>query len=95
MRPKNGVKKRFGILKKIPHTKDVTKNIILQLGHPVLVYVRFPSDLDHEYFYARWTGTKWVDREIVNSGKWFADTPPGKTEPGNLINIPKCKRPND
>ena len=40
-------------------------NLNFQSSFPVLVYVRFPSDTDHRYFYAKWTGTEWIDREIV------------------------------
>jgi len=35
-----------------------------QSGHPVIVYVRFPNDLDHIYHYARWNGNKWIDKVI-------------------------------
>lgn len=48
--------------------------------HPVLVYASFPTDSDHRYNYAYWNGTEWVNKEIVKAGKWFPQTPSGKTE---------------
>jgi hypothetical protein len=38
-------------------------------GHPVIVYATFPTDSDHRYRYARWDGTRWVDRELVRAGR--------------------------
>jgi hypothetical protein len=37
-------------------------------GHPVIVYATFPTDSDHRYRYARWDGTRWIDRELVRAG---------------------------
>ncbi|HVK23173.1 MAG TPA: BNR-4 repeat-containing protein [Actinokineospora sp.] len=37
-------------------------------GKPVLVYANFPTNSDHRYRYARWTGTSWFDTEIVAAG---------------------------
>ncbi len=50
-------------------------------GHPVLVYARFPDDSNHCYYYASWNGTGWDNRFMINSGRWFPQTPPGKHEP--------------
>jgi hypothetical protein len=50
-------------------------------GRPVIAYVRFPSDTDHRYHYARWDGQAWRDTEIVAAGRWFPRTPAGQTEP--------------
>ncbi|MDR1808945.1 MAG: BNR-4 repeat-containing protein [Prevotella sp.] len=50
-------------------------------GRPVLVYASFPDDNNHHYHYARWTGTAWENHFMVNSGKWFPQTPAGTTEP--------------
>ncbi len=49
-------------------------------GRPVIVYVRFPDDTDHCYYYARWDGTRWRDHEIARGGGWFPQTPAGETE---------------
>ncbi len=49
-------------------------------GRPVIVYVRFPSDTDHRYHYARWDGSRWRDYEIAQGGGWFPQTPAGETE---------------
>jgi PKD repeat protein len=37
-------------------------------GRPVLVFAGFPSEDDHRYFYARWTGTAWDVHEMVAAG---------------------------
>ena len=49
-------------------------------GNPVIVYVRFPTDEDHRYHYARWDGSRWRDYELVSAGRWFPQTPPGEQE---------------
>jgi hypothetical protein len=47
-----------------------------------MVYSSFPSasNTDHRYNYARWNGSTWVKTELTKSGKWFPQTPAGKTE---------------
>lgn len=47
---------------------------------PVLVYTRLPSETDHRYHYARWTGSEWFDTELCPAGKWFPQTPTGQGE---------------
>lgn len=47
---------------------------------PVVVYTRHPSETDHHYHYARWTGREWLDTELCPAGKWFPQTPSGKSE---------------
>ena len=37
-------------------------------GHPILVYASFPSQGEHHYNYARWTGTRWVRYHFLDSG---------------------------
>jgi hypothetical protein len=37
-------------------------------GRPTVVYATFPSDTDHRYRYARWTGTGWFDRQLTIAG---------------------------
>lgn len=51
------------------------------LSNPVIAFTSFPTDTDHRYHYARWTGTKWHLQELTNGGRWFPQTPEGKTEP--------------
>lgn len=41
--------------------------------NPVLVYAKFPDNLNHIYCYARWNGSKWVTSDLINTGKWFPD----------------------
>ncbi|MBD0831549.1 BNR-4 repeat-containing protein [Aestuariibaculum sediminum] len=48
---------------------------------PVILYAAFPDDYNHHYYYATWDGTQWNNRHIVNSGRWFPQTPSGQTEP--------------
>ena len=47
---------------------------------PVIGYTRHPSETDHRYHYARWTGTEWLDTELCAAGGWFPQTPPGQAE---------------
>jgi hypothetical protein len=49
-------------------------------GYPIIAYTRFPSEKDHRYHYARWSGSNWLDNEIKPSGPWFPQTPEGKKE---------------
>jgi hypothetical protein len=50
-------------------------------GAPVLVHSVLPTDSDHRYYYARWNGKAWMDGLLTKAGKWFPQTPSGKTEP--------------
>ena len=49
-------------------------------GRPVVAYVKFPDDNHHIYCYARWTGKRWESETLIDSGKWFPETPEGKVE---------------
>ena len=49
-------------------------------GYPVIAYAKFPNDTTHIYCYARWDGKKWLNYELINSGKWFPKTQTGKAE---------------
>ena len=49
-------------------------------NRPVMVYASFPTDTDHRYHYARWTGTTWYKKQITDAGKWFPQTRPGASE---------------
>ena len=51
-----------------------------QTSSPVIVYSRLPSEDKHVYRYATWNGRRWVDRHIVDAGKWFPQTPEGQRE---------------
>jgi hypothetical protein len=37
-------------------------------GRPVIVYATFPSNRHHEYWYADWTGTRWVSHLLAIGG---------------------------
>ena len=45
-------------------------------GQPVIVYATFPSERHHEYWYADWTGTRWVSH-FLTSGR-------GTISPGGM-----------
>jgi hypothetical protein len=49
-------------------------------GRAVMVFVVAPSETDHRYYYARWTGTNWLVRQICPGGRWFPETPSGQRE---------------
>ncbi len=44
-------------------------------GRPVVVFAGFPTDDDHRYFYARWTGTAWEVHEMVAAGGSIQEDP--------------------
>jgi len=52
-----------------------------ETGYPVMVYASFPTDTDHRYHYARWNGTSWDNTQMTEAGRWFPQTPSGKSEP--------------
>jgi hypothetical protein len=43
--------------------------------NPVLVFARFPDDSNHIYTWAKWTGSEWILKDLVNSGSWFPSDP--------------------
>ena len=50
-------------------------------GRPAIAFTRLPAEDDHRYEFARWDGNTWRVAEICPAGRWFPQTPPGKTEP--------------
>jgi hypothetical protein len=46
-------------------------------GHPVIVYATFPKPSKHLYWYARWTGSRWVSHLITHGGGSIS---PGRNE---------------
>ena len=63
--------------------------------NPVILYAAFPDDLNHHYYYAGWDGTQWVTNHIVNSGRWFPQTPEGAGEPEPNYSGGMALDPND
>ncbi len=49
-------------------------------GRPAIAYTRLPSETDHRYHVVRWNGSAWDDRKVTDAGRWFPQTPAGKTE---------------
>ena len=56
---------------------DVAEN---KKGDPVIVYSRFVNDSNHVYYYCIWNNHRWNNYKLVNSGRWFPQTPGGTTE---------------
>lgn len=42
-------------------------------GYPIIAYSRYPRVKQHDYYYARYDGTKWHDHRILYSGPWFPE----------------------
>ncbi|MEL7834773.1 BNR-4 repeat-containing protein [Fodinibius sp. N2] len=51
-----------------------------QNGTPAIVYATFPNDSTHIYHYAKWDGSSWQNHKLVDSGRWFPETPEGEQE---------------
>lgn len=51
-----------------------------EAGNPSIAYARYPSEEEHIYYYTWFDGSQWFNKEVVNSGKWFPQTPDGETE---------------
>ena len=47
---------------------------------PVVLFTKSPSQLNHEYWYARFINNKWVINKICDSGEWFPKTKKNKKE---------------
>jgi hypothetical protein len=54
--------------------------VIDKKGRPVVAYTRYPTNEKHQYYYAVYETGKWTDNHIIDSGKWFPQTPDGKKE---------------
>jgi hypothetical protein len=46
--------------------------------NPVLTYTRYPTYMEHEYYYARWTGDNWKHVKVTNAGNYITNIKPGK-----------------
>jgi hypothetical protein len=49
--------------------------------HPVILFTKSPTEINHEYWYARFTRRGWSVHKICDSGRWFPRTPEGQKEP--------------
>ncbi len=47
-------------------------------NNPVVTYARYPDEQNHEYYYAKWDGSKWIDKKIINSGSYITIIKPGE-----------------
>lgn len=64
-------------------------------GNPAIAYARYPSENEHVYHYAWFDGRQWIDKEIVNSGKWFPQTPENQIEREPHYSGGLCISPQD
>ena len=54
-------------------------DIALDKGNkPIVTYALYPSFTDHQYYYARWNGKKWVNTKITDAGKYITTIRPGE-----------------
>jgi putative BNR repeat neuraminidase len=44
-------------------------------GHPVIVYATYKNSALHSYRYARWTGSHWLDRKLIDAGPHIDQDP--------------------
>lgn len=49
-------------------------------GRPAILFARFPTEPEHIYMYARWTGARWDVHQLCEAGSWMPQTPPGGDE---------------
>lgn len=47
-------------------------------NHPVVTYARYPSEMEHQYYYARWNGKEWKDTKVADAGNYITIVKPGK-----------------
>lgn len=49
-------------------------------GRPVVAYTRYPTNQQHQYYYAVYDKGSWHDHFLIDSGGWFPQTPQGGKE---------------
>lgn len=47
-------------------------------NNPVVTYAKYPTHLDHQYYYAKWTGDKWKHVKIADAGNYITIIKPDK-----------------
>lgn len=53
-------------------------DIALDKNSPVVTYTLYPSPTEHQYYYARWNGRKWVKTKVADAGRYITIIKPGK-----------------
>jgi len=48
-------------------------------GNPVMAYTRLPEETKHEYYYAKWNGTSWLNYKVSAGGDCFPRYPKTKS----------------
>lgn len=46
-------------------------------NRPVVTYARYPSELQHQYYYAKWNGREWIHSKIADAGPYITVIKPG------------------
>lgn len=49
-----------------------------QKNRPVITYTKYPSPMEHLYYYAKWDGKKWNHLKITNAGNYITIIRSGK-----------------
>ena len=47
-------------------------------NRPVVTYTRYPSEMEHQYYYAKWNGKQWEDTKVTDAGNYITIIKPGK-----------------
>lgn len=47
-------------------------------NRPVVTYARYPTEMEHQYYYAKWDGKKWNDTKVADAGNYITIIKPGK-----------------
>ncbi len=50
------------------HVSAWVWDVAIGTGQPVIVYATFPKPNSHQYWYARWNGTRWVSHFLTDGG---------------------------
>jgi hypothetical protein len=53
-------------------------------GHPVVVYATFPKPTNHQYWYARWNGSRWISHFLTDGGPSISPTTIEKQYSGGI-----------
>lgn len=48
-------------------------------NRPIITYAKFPSSMEHQYYYAKWDGRKWNQLKIADAGNYITIIRPGES----------------
>lgn len=75
------------VIGKVDKVYDAVKNEVRawiwditldKVNHPVITYARYPSEMEHQYYYARWNGREWNNIKVTDAGNYITIIKPGK-----------------